>query len=205
MSEFNSMYLFKVCDVSTDENKAARDAGLTGGTVFTHTPEGGIDGFGGTLSADTFRAFHTFRTTEVEGDNVHALTSLEDVFNLAQTKPVFLKMYEQWCGHCKKMKKHFQYASAQDGNTVHYVEIECSAAGNTCAQFGVQGYPTVRLLAKTGDAEYKVYNYDGARTHGALTEFGQKALEVANAGKFEAYTGIVPDGLTAATSDASDL
>jgi thiol-disulfide isomerase/thioredoxin len=205
MSEFNSMYLFKVCDVSKDENKSARDAGLTGGALFTHTPEAGIDGFGGTLSAESFRAFHTFRTNDVEGDNVHSLTSLEDVFNLAQTKPVFLKLYEQWCGHCKKMKKHFQYASAQDGNTVHYVEVECSAAGNTCAQFGVQGYPTVRLLAKTGDAEYKVFSYEGARTHGALLEFGKNALEVANAGKFEDYTGIVPDGIVAPTNDASDL
>jgi len=113
-------------------------------------------------------------------------------------------MYEQWCGHCKKMKKHFQYASAQEGNTVHYVEVECSAAGNTCAQFGVQGYPTVRLLAKTGDKDYKVYAYDGARTHGALAEFGKNALEVASAGKFEAYTGIVPE-VVAATNDADDL
>jgi len=86
MSEFNSMYLFKACDVSTDENKAARDAGLTGGTVFTHTPEGGIDGFGATLNADTFRSFHNFRTTDVEGDNVVVATSLEEVFQLAQVR-----------------------------------------------------------------------------------------------------------------------
>ena len=79
--------------MSTDENKAARDAGLTGGTVFTHTPEGGIDGFGTTLSADTFRAFHTFRTTEVEGDSVTAVTSLEQVFQLAQVSDSYYYYY----------------------------------------------------------------------------------------------------------------
>ena len=91
------------------------------------------------------------------------------------------------------MKKHFQYASAQAGNTVHYVEVECSAAGDTCAQFDVKGYPSVRLLAKTGDKKYKVYTYDGARTHGPLLEFGRNALEVAKKGKFSKYKGIIPD------------
>ena len=130
MPEFNTQYLFKSCDVSAAENKGAADAGLTGGTLFTHTPEAGIDGFGGELSVESFRAFHTFRTEEVTGDNVQALNTLEDVFAAAESKPVFLKMYEQWCGHCKKMKKHFQYASSQDNQSVHYVEVECSAAGN---------------------------------------------------------------------------
>ena len=190
MPEFNQMYLFKYCDVSEEENKPAVEAGLTGGTVFTHTPEAGIDGFGGTLGVDSFRSFHEFRTTEVDGDKVVAVKKLSEVFKLAEEKPVFLKMYEQWCGHCKKMKKHFQYASAQADQKVHYVEVECSAAGNLCEQFGVQGYPTVRLLAKV-DGEYMTYDYDDARTHGALAEFGANALDKAE-GKLKAYKGVVP-------------
>lgn len=201
MEEFNTQYLFKYCDVTTEENAGAKSAGLEGGTVFTHTPEAGIDGFGGSLSAASFRAFHDFRTQEVEGDEVSAVTNLEDLFAKAQTKPVFIKMYEHWCGHCKKMKKHFQYASAQENQSVHYVEIECSAAGNTCEQFGVKGYPTVRMLAKV-DGGYKVYDYENARTHGALAEFGANALETANAGKFYDYTGIVPENIP---SDNSEL
>ena len=191
MAEFNQMYLFKSCDVTDPANKGAADAGLTGGTVFTHTPEAGIDGFGGTLSVESFRSFHEFRVNEVEGDNVSSLSNLDDIFEKAQSKPVFLKLYEQWCGHCKKMKKHFQYASAQANQAVHYVEVECSAAGNTCEQFGVKGYPTVRLLAKI-DGEYKVYDYENARTHGALAEFGANAIDTAGS-KFFDYTGIVPD------------
>lgn len=190
MPEFNSVYVFRACDVSSPENKAAQDAGLTGGTVFTQTPEGGIDRFGGKLSIETFRSFHQFRSSEVEGDNVQALTNLDDIFALAQTKPVFLKMYEQWCGHCKKMKKHFQYASTAEGSEVHFVEVECSAAGNVCAQFDVKGYPTVRLLSKVGNG-YEVFNYDDARTHGALADFAQNAADV-TAGKSTPYTGIVP-------------
>lgn len=191
MDEFNGQYLFKSCDVTTEENKGAADAGLTGGSVFTHTPEAGIDGFGGELTVESFRSFHEFRTNEIDGDNVATLTTLPDVFAKAETKPVFLKMFEQWCGHCKKMKKHFQYASSQENQSVHYVEVECSAADNVCQQFGVNSYPSVRLLAKI-DGEYKVYDYKGPRTHGALAEFGANALAQAE-GQFEDYTGEIPD------------
>lgn len=202
MAEFNSVYLFKSCDVSLEENKAARDAGLTGGTVFTHTPEGGIDGFGGKLSVESFRSFHEFRTNEVEGDNVMALTSLEDIFALAETKPVFLKMYEQWCGHCKKMKKHFQYASTNADSQVHFVEVECSASGNVCAQFKVSGYPTVRVLSKSDAGSYEVFNYDSARTHGALADFAVNVADM-TAGKTTPYEGIIPEGI--ATGENSEL
>ncbi len=58
MAEFNSIYLFKSCDVSTEENKAAKDAGLAGGTVFTHTPEAGIDGFGTELTVEAVRMWY---------------------------------------------------------------------------------------------------------------------------------------------------
>jgi thiol-disulfide isomerase/thioredoxin len=191
MEEFAQYYLFKSCDVTAAENKGAADAGLTGGTVFTHTPEAGIDAFDGELTVESFRSFHDFRVNEVDGDNVKSMTDLEDVFALAESKPVFLKMFEQWCGHCKKMKKHFQYASTQENSSVHFVEVECSASGNFCAQFGVNSYPSVRLLAKVDD-DYKIYNYEGARTHGALASFGANALSVAD-GNWEDYSGIVPD------------
>ena len=83
-----------------------------------------------------------------------------------------------------------RYASAQPDQAVHYVDVECSAAGNVCEQFGVKGYPTVRMLAKTGDG-YSVYDYEGARTHGALAEFGASASTLPES--MYAYTGIVPD------------
>jgi len=191
MPEYNSMYLFKSCDVTLPENKGAADAGLTGGTVFSHTPEAGIDGFGADLSLESFASFHNFRTMEVEGDNVKSVKTLEDLFALVETKPVFVKMFEEWCGHCKKMKKHFQYASTQDNMNVHFVEVECSAANGLCNQFGVSGFPTVKLLAKV-DGDYKVYDYDGERNHGALTSFGAKAMSVAE-GKWKDYDGEVPD------------
>jgi thiol-disulfide isomerase/thioredoxin len=188
-----SEYLWKACDVSDDED--AKTAGLTGGMIFTHTPEAGIDQFDGELTQDSFRAFHDFRMSEVEDDNVVSTKKLSKIFRLAEEKPVFIKLFEQWCGHCKKMKKHFQWASAQPKQSVHYVEVECSAAdSDLCQQFGVSGYPTVKLLAKTGDGKYKVHTYNGARTNKALADFGASAVKVAKkSGDWKNYKGKVPD------------
>ena len=74
---------------------------------------------------------------------------------------------------------------------MHYVEVECSASGNTCEQFGVKGYPTVRMLAKGSDDSYSVYDYEGARTHGAMAEFGASVTTLPET--MYAYTGVVPD------------
>ena len=132
---------------------------------------------------------------DIDEDNVVTTKKLSKIFRLAEEKPVFLKLFEQWCGHCKKMKKHFQHASMQPKQSVHYVEVECSAADpELCQQFGVSGYPTVKLLAKTGEGAYKVHTYSGARTHRALSDFGANALKVAKkSGDWKKYKGTVPD------------
>ena len=54
-----SEYMWKACDVSDDAD--AKAAGLTGGMIFTHTPEAGIDQFDDELSEETFEAFHEVR------------------------------------------------------------------------------------------------------------------------------------------------
>lgn len=51
-----SEYMWKACDVSDDAD--AKGAGLTGGMIFTHTPEAGIDQFDDELSEESFEAFH---------------------------------------------------------------------------------------------------------------------------------------------------
>lgn len=208
MKEFVDLgYRFQVCDTSLPPNHQAKTNKLEG-SFFTHTPEAGIASFGKTLTIDGFREFHNFRSLVIEEDNVHTVDNIEDIFKLTESKPVFLKMFEQWCGHCKHMKKHFQAASQKDGQKVHFVEVECSASvhggwwarlsslwsnnpGDTCGQFGVRGYPTVKLLAKI-DGKYMVHDYKGARTFAALQEFGSDPFNAAG-DEWSPYSGYVPE------------
>jgi len=191
---YSEVYTFKVCDVTLPENEAAKKAGLTGGTLFTQTPEGGIDRFASELTVESFAAFHSFRSSEVTNDKVVRADSLDALFAEAAKGPVLVKMYEEWCGHCKKMKKHFQFASSDADSKIGFIEVECSKAGNTCAQFGVQGYPTVIFLGKNANGQYQTMKYNGGRTHDALSAF---AREPPTEGEWTLYTGLT--GNAAAT------
>lgn len=77
-------------------------------------------------------------TMTVTGDKVVSVNSLDGVFAEASKNPIMIKMFEQWCGHCKKMKKHYQFASKDPDSKIGFVEIECSKAGGICDKFGTQ-------------------------------------------------------------------
>jgi len=199
---FKDIYTFKVCDVTLPENEAAKKAGLTGGTLFTQTPEAGIDRFSSELTVDSFAAFHTFRSSEVSTDKVVSATSLDQLFAEAAKGPVIIKMFEEWCGHCKKMKKHYQFASADSESKIGFVEVECSKAGNTCAQFGVSGYPTVIFMNKNAEGQYQTTKYNGGRTHGDLVAF---ARNPPTEGEFTPYTGLTGSAAPAETEVRAEL
>merc|ERR1711991_770272 len=90
----------------------------------------------------------SFRSTPITNDKVLKFTSEADLLERSETKPVLVKFYEEWCGHCKRLKKHFQYASLKEKN-VDFLEIECSKNEDTtaiCSKHNVGSYPTMMLF-----------------------------------------------------------
>lgn len=224
LSEFTSLgYAFKTCDITAPENHEGKKNNL-GGNFFTQTPEDGISSFAEDLTVESLRAFHRFSTNKIDNDNVKSITDMTTLFELVETRPVFLKMFEQWCGHCKRMKKHFQTASnAKSSRNVHFVEVECSAtrgggifgrvlslfytnSEDVCGQLGVKGFPSVRLLAKV-DGKYRVYTYKSPRTYAYLAKFASGASElIASTEEYEEYSGFIPERQSNVDSkDARDL
>lgn len=135
--------------------------------VFAQTPEDGIDKYVGDLTTASFAEFHKFRMTPVTSHKVQRCDSPACIVKLAKTKPVFLKMYEEWCVHCKKMKKHFQ-KSSNEQDAVHWVEVECSKAGDTCSVFAGNGFPKVKMINK---GSTKFADYKGSRTYLKMKPF----------------------------------
>lgn len=165
--------------------------------IFTQTPEGGIERFGGEFNVQSFKDFNDFMTMQINEDKVITLPAdgaAEELAKLVQTKPVILKMFEQWCGHCKKMKKHFQAASNQVTD-VYFVEAECSAVNGFCNDFGVTGFPTVKFIAEGGA---KMATYGGARTLGGMKEF------LTNPENWE-FTDDAPAQLSSGTKEHMEL
>jgi thiol-disulfide isomerase/thioredoxin len=178
---YKNEYEFTYCDSSDPQNvEGLKAAGFNEyPRIFVQTVEGGIEPFGGDLTTESFARYHDFSIMHINSDNVIRMKSSDGtgtvdgaagMLEIAAVRPVFIKMYEDWCGHCKKMKKHFQFISnlaADSVNNATFMEIECSKVPNDfCGDMGVEGFPTIVLVYQG-----KVMKYAGERNQGAMSEF----------------------------------
>ena len=68
--------------------------------------------------------------------------------------------YAPWCGHCSTTKPELEKAKPElDGKTINgkkikVLMVDCDANPDMNQQFGIEGYPTILLLKKTGQVEY---------------------------------------------------
>lgn len=86
-------------------------------------------------------------------------------------KTVFLKMYAPWCGHCKRLKPHWDKLMAEyDGHaSILVADVDCTAGGKPiCDQNGVRGFPTV----KHGDPN-NLEDYQGGRELSDIQKFAK--------------------------------
>lgn len=81
-----------------------------------------------------------------------------------------VKFFAPWCGHCKKMAGTWEEVAGhyRDDEQVHVAEVDCTQHKGVCSDFGVRGYPTIKLLNAAGASN--AVDYRGART---LEEFSK--------------------------------
>jgi len=108
-----------------------------------------------------------FVSTQAEGD-VIALNSIEDVTSLwSPTKPLFVKFYAPWCGHCKSLAPTWSKIATTLKDQVTIAHIDCTIEDHGfCTAFGVRSYPTLRLIDNG-----KVYPYTDQRNEAELIAF----------------------------------
>ncbi|KAJ1469269.1 hypothetical protein T484DRAFT_1754563 [Baffinella frigidus] len=173
---------YTLCTLTTPANvEAVKAAGFKEyPQIFTHTPESGVEHFAGDFTEETFAPFHEFRIMHITSDKVLRLNDASGVGDvngpcallaLAAERPVLLKAYEEWCGHCTKLKKHFMFLSnrhAGEINNALLVEAECSKLlePSLCKDLGVTGFPSMMLLYQG-----KYIKYTSGRSHADITKF----------------------------------
>ena len=144
-------YKFVAVDIDFDEEAQRKFPMLDDiGPLIFISLESGVERIGQTLDYNRLKEFDRHRNVDITNNNVIRYESRAQILELANDKPVFLKMYEEWCGHCQKLKRQYQIASLES-DAVHWLEIECSAveaneAGDICEEFGVTGFPTLIVL-----------------------------------------------------------
>uniref|UniRef100_UPI00398E9A91 protein disulfide-isomerase TMX3-like isoform X2 n=1 Tax=Pristiophorus japonicus TaxID=55135 RepID=UPI00398E9A91 len=80
--------------------------------------------------------------------------------------------YAPWCGHCKKLEPIWDEVAAEMhtlGSPVKVGKMDATVYAGVASEFGVRGYPTIKLLK--GDL---AYNYRGPRTKEDIIEFSNR-------------------------------
>uniref|UniRef100_A0A3B5MJG0 protein disulfide-isomerase n=1 Tax=Xiphophorus couchianus TaxID=32473 RepID=A0A3B5MJG0_9TELE len=80
--------------------------------------------------------------------------------------------YAPWCGYCKKLEPVWYDVGAElksSGSPVRVGKMDATAYSGMASEFGVRGYPTIKLLK--GDL---AYSYKGPRTKDDIVEFANR-------------------------------
>lgn len=88
--------------------------------------------------------------------------------------------YTEWCPHCKKAKPIINKLKEQlsDNNNqvndvnVHVIEVDCDKDAATADKFGVEGYPTIKLVHQN-----RIIEYDAKPEIDVLHEFLSSSLQ----------------------------
>uniref|UniRef100_A0A9L0IAI4 protein disulfide-isomerase n=1 Tax=Equus asinus TaxID=9793 RepID=A0A9L0IAI4_EQUAS len=98
---------------------------------------------------------------------------LDESFKDSRKDDIWLvDFYAPWCGHCKKLEPIWNEVGLEMksiGSPVKVGKMDATSYSSIASEFGVRGYPTIKLLK--GDL---AYNYRGPRTKNDIIEFAHR-------------------------------
>lgn len=123
--------------------------------------------------------------------DVLVLTDADFADVIKEQEVALVKFYAPWCGHCKRMAPEFDKASSKLKNNdppIALIKVDCTVEKATCEQFGVSGYPTLKVF-RNGQLSQ---DYDGPREAEGIVKYmrgqaGPSAKEIDSIDEFEKF------------------
>jgi len=111
---------------------------------------------------------------------------------IGEYESMLVMFYAPWCGHCKKLKPEFELAAdilRENDPPVALAKVDCTEGGKaTCSEFGVSGYPTLKIF-KNGKVSKE---YSGPRDGPGIVKYmasqvGPSAKEITTMEAFDKF------------------
>lgn len=122
-------------------------------------------------SKSLIMALVAFGTTLVAGADVSDVHQLKtDTFEeFVKTNEIVLaEFFAPWCGHCKALAPEYEEAATTlKEKNIKLAKIDCTEEAELCQQYGVEGYPTLKVFRGTDN----VSAYKGQRKAAAITSY----------------------------------
>jgi thioredoxin domain-containing protein 5 len=105
----------------------------------------------------------------VMGSEESAVVDLTDENFKSTTAEGFwlVEYFAPWCGHCKRLMPTWEHLAKELKGKFNIAKVDCTSQKQTCADFGVKGFPTIKLVENGKEKE----PYQGARSASAFVKF----------------------------------